>query len=122
MEEKYNVVNGTAYHNKTSKAIIDVLEWIKQNDIRIKIAYGNVETGEDWEEINDVTGYIGRSTGTYKIPLLIYNKRCIGGSSLLDHCIVKIEYSNKKEGSVLYQNPKYHKKSLAEKGLSLISM
>ena len=53
-----------------------------------------------------MAGYIGRSTGSQKIPLLIYNTRSMGGDHILDHCIVKIATAVGKH--VLYQHPKYH--------------
>lgn len=106
---EYREVNGTSYHRSTPQAVIDILENNLRNrrQQRIKIHYGDVLTGKDWCEIHDVTGYVGRSTGYVKIPLLIYNSNSTGGSGILDHCIVKITES-KKPYRVLYQHPKYH--------------
>ena len=36
------------------------------------------------------------------------NKRSRVGGHILDLCIVKISYANKKDGGVLYQHPLYH--------------
>ncbi len=106
---EYKIINGTAYHKQTHQNVVDVLEMARSNRLRIKIDLGDIETGKSWNEIFDVTGYVGRSTGNIKIPLLIHNKRCYGGGAILDHCIIKIECSNKKDGGVLYQHSKYHK-------------
>ena len=56
---------------------------------RLCIHYGDVVTGKAWGDIE--TGRIGRSGGSIKIPLVIHNRRAMGGGALLDHCIVKIE-------------------------------
>lgn len=87
-----------------------------QEAIRLRILYGNTQTGEAWitEEYRqkfDVRsdgeiGYIGRSTGQYKIPLAVYNASNIGGSAILTDCIVRIETT--RGGRVLYSHPNFH--------------
>lgn len=101
--KKYKVVNSTSYHFKTNNEVISVLENARLNHLRIEIDYGDIKTGKSWGEENDTIGYVGRSTGENKIPLLIKNNRSLGGGSLLDHCIIKIKFSNKKKGDILYK-------------------
>lgn len=73
---------------------------------RIRVFLGDPDTGLDWNEENDVTGYVGRSTGSKPILLLIPNVRSLGGGALLTAHILKlIDIST---GQVLYQHPKYH--------------
>lgn len=96
--------SGTYYHEKTTDFVIEILERIRYRGLRIRLYYGDAETGIDWNEENDIMGRIGRSTGTVKIPLLIATKRSMGGGGILDHCIVKIKET---DGHVLYQHPKY---------------
>ena len=74
--------------------------------IRIRVWYGDPETGRAWLEENDVTGYIGRSTGRIKIPLLVHNSGSYGGGALLASCIVKIQ-STCKDGRVWYEHPTF---------------
>jgi len=93
MEENYKVVNGTSYHINTSDEVIRILEIARENNCRIVLDYGDTKTGKSWGEIHDIVGRVGRSTGTSKIPLLIYNKRCYGGGGILDHCIIGIKTS-----------------------------
>lgn len=93
MESKYKEVNGTFYHSETSDKVIKILETCRQNGTRIILDYGDVKTGESWGEMYDITGTIGRSTGKIKVPLLIHNKRSIGGGAILDHCIIGIKTS-----------------------------
>jgi hypothetical protein len=55
----------------------------------VRIFYGDPYTGEDWCEENDVVGFVGRSSGILKVPLLI-PRNCISGPSILESSIVKI--------------------------------
>lgn len=105
-EIKYKVINGTSYHAETSQDVINVLESVRNNPRkRIRIYFGDIETGGCWNEEHDIFGYIGISTGANKIPLLIANKRSYGGGALLDHCIIKIKES--KGNRVLYQSANF---------------
>lgn len=106
-----NVVNGTSYHVQTPAAVIEVLERARQNRTRIHVSFGDAATGLDWLEEWDITGYVGRSMGPVKVPLLIANRRSLGGGAILDHCIVRIRESA--GGRILYQHPAYHFGTLA---------
>lgn len=99
----YRIFNGTYYHEETPDNLIRVLDYCRQNNIRVTVDYGDTKTKKSWNETYDITGYIGRSTGKIKIPLLVYNSRSFGGSSLLDNCILSIKYANKKQGGLLYK-------------------
>lgn len=90
-------VNGTYYHDETSIQVINILEQNRQSkrQTRIRLYYGDVKTGKCWNEEYNIMGYIGRSTGNQKIPLLINNQRSLGGPGILDHCIVRIDIAQK---------------------------
>lgn len=100
----YQIVNGTAYHEKTCQEVINILENARQSKTRIRIFFGDTITGEDWKEKNDTIGTIGRSTGSIKIPLLVKNSSSHGEGALLDHCIVKITVDK----YTVYQHENYH--------------
>lgn len=93
--------NGTTYHDETPETLINVLETCRNHRIRVVLDYGDTETGKSWGDIYDVTGYIGRSTGTKKIPILVFNSRSLGGGAILDHCILSVKTSKGKR--VLWQ-------------------
>lgn len=103
---EYTVVNGTSYHIDTPKLVIDVLEQARQSGRRIRLYYGDVETGRSWGDEYDIIGKIGRSCGSIKVPLMIYSRRSMGGLAFLDHCIVKaVDVASKR---VLYQHPSFN--------------
>jgi len=107
--KNYKIVNGTFFDERTPDAVIRVLENARASRTRLHISLGETNDergrlGQDWLDENGY-GYIGRSTGSIKIPLLIHNMRSLGGPGLLDHGIVKISTSN---GRVLWQHVKYH--------------
>ena len=103
---EYQVYNGTAYHVDTPDEVIAILDRAlnSHRDYRIRLFYGDTETGLDWLEQYDTTGYVGRSTGSVKIPLLIPRSDSIGGASILDNCIVKITINKR----TVYQHKNYH--------------
>ena len=113
--KNYKVFNGVYYSAETTDDIILLLDKLRREGTRVRFRcyWGNAETGEDWNEVYDVVGTIGLSTGTIKIPLLIHNQRSLGGSGILTYCIVKIETSKGKR--LIYQHPNYHLKEEKQK-------
>lgn len=93
----YKVINGTSYNQDTPQKLIDVLENCRLNKTRIVIDYGDTATGISWNEVNDVVGYVGRTTGNDKIPLLVYNSRSFGGTWITQSKILHIRESKGKK-------------------------
>ena len=96
----------TNYSEGTPERVKDILENELHSNNRIRLFYGDPVTGKDWEDEYDMMGYIGKSTGTKPILLIVNNKRCYGGPGILTNCIIKIT----KNGVTLYQHPEYHHK------------
>lgn len=86
---EYRIEGDTAYHIDTPIPVIEILEKARQNRTRIRIWYG--KDGQCWNDEFDTIGTVGRSTGQYKIPLLIKNSRSIGGAAILDDCIIRVD-------------------------------
>ncbi len=106
---EYKTVNGTSYDQRTPDEVIQVLENARQSRTRLHISLGETEgpkAGSDWLEEFETHGYIGRSMGPIKVPLLIANRRSTGGGAILDHCVVRIRTAA--GGRVLYQHHAYH--------------
>ena len=102
----YKHVNGTSFDERTPDEVIRVLESARQNRTRLHISLGDTASGRDWLEEFETHGYVGRSMGPVKVPLLVANTRSLGGGSILAHCIVRIRTSA--GGRVLWQHPDYH--------------
>lgn len=81
------------YDINTPDNLCNTIDSLLTNRKRVVLNYGNVETGESWNEIHDIKGRIGRSTGIIKIPLLVYNTRSLGGGAVLDKAIIEIKES-----------------------------
>jgi hypothetical protein len=71
---------------------------------RIRLWYGSPETGRDWCEEHDVVGYVSRTTGSIKVPVLIYNDRSLGGPAITCENIVRIDWC---DGTPLYRHPNF---------------
>lgn len=104
----YKEVNGTSYKVETPQQVIDILERSRQNRIKIRVFFGDKETGRDWMEEYDTMGIVGRSTGDVKIPLLLAKNSSFGGGALMDNKIVKITIDKK----IVYQHENYKQPKL----------
>ncbi len=96
------LASGTCYHADTPEPVVEVLETVRLNQRKVRLYYGNTQTGQSWFEENDEIGRIGRSTGPIKVPLLIEPGE-IGGPALLDHCVIRIDSPR----TVLYQHEQF---------------
>ena len=96
----------TIYGPHTPDDLIAVLESARLANRRIRLFYGKRETGRDWNEENDVEGYLGRTTGTIHCPILLKSKFSAGGPIILSGCIVKVIATADKR--ILWQHPAYH--------------
>ncbi len=102
----------THFHPDTSPKIRSLLEKIRLRQYRVRFHWGDTRTGLDWGDVYDVAGTVSRSTGPKQVPILIHNSRSMGGTHILDHCIVRIDWANKKNGiTPLYKHPHYHTRS-----------
>lgn len=91
--ENYFEHKGFYFKNGTPLKLADMLLTIKANKTRIVLDYGDTDTNIRWNEMYDVTGYIGQSTGSKPILLLIHNKRSVGGGVIMTNNILSIKTS-----------------------------
>lgn len=108
------------FYKRTPQIVMDIINRYHRSNERLLFSYGDPNTGKDWEERYDVEGYIGRTTGSMPISILLYNSRSIGGSAILTDHVVRIRLARGKK--VLYEHPLYHKtnKELVDKTANII--
>lgn len=104
MTTKYKVVDGVSFNPSTPDQVVRILLNYMGTRQRIRVFYGDPKTGRDWGEEYDTMGYVGRSMGPVKIPLLINNTRSYGGGGILTGSIVRITVDKRN----VYVNPRYH--------------
>jgi hypothetical protein len=92
----YKVVDGTAYLPGTPDEVVRVLEAARASRTRLAFVHS-------WSDGAAVRGYVGRSTGFFKVPLVVHNARSLGGDCLSEDTIVEIRESA--GGRVLYKAP-----------------
>lgn len=96
--------NEVVFNEDTPKELARLIVNLQSSRERIVLDYGDTETNKSWGESYDIVGRIGFSKGFYDLrwPILVYNARSLGGSSILTHRILSIRKSKGKQ--VIYQN------------------
>jgi hypothetical protein len=87
----------------TPQAVKDALLTAQYNAYRVRLFYGDAQTGRDWGEENDVTGTVSASTGWFKCLLLLASQRSSGGPAILTGSIVRLLVN----GREVYRHPTY---------------
>ena len=100
----YKVVGGVSFYEDTNESVINILLDAMKHKDRIRVFFGDAESGADWCETYDTMGTIGTSCGMTKVPLLIHSIRSTGGDAILTDSIVKITRNKK----VIYKHPNYN--------------
>lgn len=80
---------GTHYHPATPDRLCGVLDALIVNQTRVAIQYGDPNTGVAWGDRPEV-GRVSRSLGPVKVPILVHNRRSLGGGAILTNCIISI--------------------------------
>ena len=99
-------IQNEGWKYKENEKLWKVLSSLVHSGRRVRIWYGDTETGRSWNEEYEVTGTIGRSTGKIAIPLLIKNSRSYSGGALLDDCIIRIDDIEEKR--TIYKSDNFH--------------
>ena len=102
--EDFKVVNGVSFYDETNENVINILLDAMKHKDRIRVFFGDAESGADWCETFDTMGTIGTSCGMTKVPLLIHSIRSMGGDAISTDSIVKITRNKK----VIYKHPNYN--------------
>ena len=110
-------LNGTFYHDDTPDEVIAILDRAMRARPRPRLRFFFGSEGRCWNEENDVLGMVGRSTGTQKIPLLVYNARSLGGGSILTDRIIRIDDA---PGHTIYEKPGYRFDTFVSIGIGFV--
>lgn len=102
----------TYFDPGTEAKAAQVLEFCRTRERKIRLILGDTSTGNPWLEEYDVVGWIGRSTGTLKVPLLITPGE-YGGCAILCSCILAIV--DWQSGDFLYRHAGYREVDLSIK-------
>lgn len=116
--KKYTVtLSGTYYPADTDIAAISAMEYARLSDHRVRVFIGYTEAyrgqggtegkpGEVWPQEYDVTGYIGRTTGQVKSPILLHSKASSGGGIISADCLLGLRLTT---GACawLYKHPNF---------------
>jgi len=94
------------FNENTCDRVKTALTECYNNQCRVRIWYGDIDTGVSWLDEYDVVGTIGRSSGQAKIPLLIKNSRSMGGCGILCHCIIRIDVISSRR--TIYEHPLFY--------------
>ena len=101
----YKLTDGTYWPvDMPDDVIALLLPYVGDRETRLVFDYGDTNTGQSWGEVWGTTGFIGRSMGPIKIPLLIFNNRSLGGSALSGNIVRVLTAKGKR---ILYQHPQY---------------
>ena len=107
----YKVVGGVSFSEGTKESVINILLDAMKHRDRIRIFFGDAESGADWCGTFGNMGTIGLSCGPNKVPMLKHYVRSMGGiccifrnEAISTNSIVKITRNKK----VIYQHPKYN--------------
>lgn len=92
------------YDPGTPPQVRRILENARASKARIRVFYGDAETGRDWLEELDTMGRVSGTTGSIRSPILVCNSRSTSGGIILSACIVKITIDK----AVQYMHPRYH--------------
>lgn len=88
----------------TATEVKRILELAIESGKKLRLFFGDAETGRDWMEEYDTVGKIGRSTGPMRVPLLLDSKG-EGGPAILTRNVIRIQ--NATNGQDLYVHPEY---------------
>lgn len=100
------VSNQTFFSSTTHLKVKAVLGGEIGTGTTLRIWYGDPVTGCSYMDAYDVVGTVSRSTGTFKVPLLVKTTRSRGGCALLTSIIVRID--DVKRRVTRYVHPDFH--------------
>lgn len=78
-------------YNQVDYSLMDILNSVRHSKHRIRIWYGDKDTGRSWNEEYSVTGTVGRTCGIFKEPILLSNCRSYFGGAILVGSLIRVD-------------------------------
>lgn len=97
------MLNGTTFTDETPGEVARCLDYALRSGDRVRLFYGDKATGKPWLDDSMVTGFVKRSSGQCKVPILMATRYSSFGPPILDSCIVAIQQG--KYGTMVYRHP-----------------
>lgn len=91
---------GIYFYEGTPIKLCDKLIELRDSRERVVFDFGDIETKTSWYEQYDISGYIGKTTGTKPMLILVHNARSLGGGIISTDCVLSIKKSKGK--SLIY--------------------
>ena len=99
-------IQNEGWKYRENEKLWSVLSSLIHSGRRVRIWYGDIETGRSWCDEFEITGRIGRSAGRISFPIMVNNSRSCGGMALIDDRIIRIDVI--KEKRTLYKLDNFH--------------
>lgn len=103
-EAQYIQVGGLSFDPATPMEVAKLIAGYVDEPVRIRLDYGNPETGESNSSEIDVEGYVRRSDGDVQFPVLLPTSRSSAGNPISCNIVVAIWGT---DGSRVYKHPTY---------------
>lgn len=110
---------GTNFEFKSDipESLQNCLETIYLTGNRIRVWYGDYNTGKSWDEENDTIGFVRKISGG-NTPILVSYKSSTCGSMLLTKNIIKIIDTISKK--ILYIHPEFKQSLFTNEGVKVL--
>ncbi len=100
-----SVLSAKTYFDPGTDPLVQrALERYRKSGKRVRVFFGDPETGRDWCEEWDVVGQIGRSGGTMKVPLLLPLGENFGPAIMTSKVLRVMDVATNKD---VYRHVKY---------------
>lgn len=100
--------DGTYFPANTDPSLASTIEVFRgRHKYRGSHNVGRLSFFIEGDRIKELRGYVGRSTGPVRIPLVIHNSRSLGGDPLPTDQIVAVADSRRKDRAFYYIKPGY---------------
>lgn len=98
--DNHKEVGGLYFHVNTPQEVCAEILRAFAADYRVRLFYGDRDSGVCWSDMYNVMGTVRCSTGPMRIPILVHNSTSSGGPAILTSSVVRMVRTSDKK--VLY--------------------